>query len=216
MLFYVVGTKFAYRRMQNLSFSQIHWELMESQQFESVARNECVNPIWQSHVKNTISLSEATRSPKTVASLSFNLPSEFRSTLFEMCSQHVLTATRPLAWDQGPLVTKNGFLWVRMTHRKSHDTLGMLGKPCERTPAYPYGTLIPTPPLKFGGHQSAIFWFFVWYLLKSVGFQWILVCNLPKNSKKPIFSLFSHLRSCFSASTGFRAGTWAPNRPWEM
>jgi hypothetical protein len=31
---------------------------------------------------------------------------------------------------------------------------------CDRTLAYPYGALIPFTP-KFGGHQSAIFWFCV-------------------------------------------------------
>jgi hypothetical protein len=49
--------------------------------------------------KISLSLSEATRSPKTVASLSFNLPSKSRSALFETHSQHVLAATQPLAQD---------------------------------------------------------------------------------------------------------------------
>ena len=54
MLFCVTGTKITYRRMHNLSFRQIHWELAERQLFQSVMRNECLNPIWQSHVRNTI------------------------------------------------------------------------------------------------------------------------------------------------------------------
>ena len=47
-------------------------------------------------IKHSLSQSEATELLETVALLSFNLPSKSRSTLFKMCSQHVLTATQPL------------------------------------------------------------------------------------------------------------------------
>jgi hypothetical protein len=39
--------------------------LKEIQQFETVLRNECTKPIWQSHVKNTITILNFFRNPHT-------------------------------------------------------------------------------------------------------------------------------------------------------
>jgi len=51
-------------------------------------------------LQNTLSQSEATEPPGTVASLSFNSLSESKNTLFGRRSQHILTATQFLARGQ--------------------------------------------------------------------------------------------------------------------
>jgi hypothetical protein len=49
-----------YRGVCSSNFRQICRELKEIQQFETVMRNECAKPIWQSHVKNTIIYNQGT------------------------------------------------------------------------------------------------------------------------------------------------------------
>jgi hypothetical protein len=43
-----------FRGVYSSNFGQICQKLKEIQQFETVAQNECMKLIWQSHVQNTI------------------------------------------------------------------------------------------------------------------------------------------------------------------
>jgi hypothetical protein len=74
------------------------WDTLEY--FGDLSKNDTTN-LLDSYIllKNSLSQSEATEPSGTVASLSFNSPSESGNALFGTCSQHILVATQLLAQD---------------------------------------------------------------------------------------------------------------------